>query len=148
MLASAISFQRQFLVDPLMKTPAEASRQFEHPLVRQQHHHIPRRIKHGRANLAGLQMTIDFSAQFGLYLAIDIRRDILPHVFAVDSHEPHPKSPLLLGANPFNFGASALCKMARARCSLTLTAPSEMPSAPAISRTSISSMSLSITTLR
>src|SRR3954454_24367721 len=131
-----------------MQPLAEAGGQLKYPLVGHQYDHVARRIEHRRADFARLQVALDALAQFGIHLAVDIRRDVLPYVFAIDSHARHPNSPLRLGANPFNFGASLFCKSARARCNRTLTAPSLIPSAPAVSRPSISSMSLSSIMLR
>src|ERR1039458_7849199 len=131
-----------------MQALAKAGGQLKDSVVGHQDHDVPCRVQHGRADLAGLQMAVDLGAQDRVHLAVDIRGDVFPHVFAIDPHAPHPNSPLRLGASPFNRGARSRCRSARARCNRTLTAPSLISSATAVSLMSISSMSLSSTTFR
>src|SRR5580704_4249445 len=139
---------QKFLVEACMQSFTKAGRQFVDAFVRYENDNVARGVEHSGTDFARLKMTLDAGAQLGIDLAVDVRRDVLPDVFAIDSHAPHPNRPLRLGANPFNSGASFFCKKARARCKRTLTAPSVIPSAALVSRTSISSMSLSSITLR
>src|SRR5215472_5758049 len=131
-----------------MKPAAETCGEFEDTVVGNENDNVAGGIEHCRANLAGLKVAFDALAQFGVQLVVNVRRDVLPDVFAIDSHARHPNSPACFGANGFSFGARTRCNIARARCSLTLTAPSLIPSTAAVSRPSISSMSLSSITLR
>ena len=123
-------------------------RQFEHAFADYENDDVACGVEDCGTDLARLEIALDVSAQLGIDLASDVRRDLLADVIAVDSHLPHPNRPLRLGANPFNFGARLFCNRAPARCRQTLTAPSLIPSVAQVSRTSISSMSLSSITLR
>src|ERR1035441_5604312 len=131
-----------------MEALAEAGRQYKDAVIRHQDNHIPRGVKNQGANFAGFQMLVDIGAQGRVHVPVDVGGDLLPDVFAVDPHARPPNQPLRLGANPFNCGVSSRCSKARARCSRTLTAPSLMPRALAVSRISISSMFRKITMSR
>ena len=147
-LSLALRFRGlQHWFQPLVEPIAEPRWQFEDPAICYQNHHIPRRIKHGRTNFAGLKVLVDVRTQSRVYIAVDIGGDVLPNVLAVDSHLPRPNNPRF-GANDFSLCASLRCKSALARCKRTFTDPSVIPKAAAVSFTSISSMSLSITALR
>jgi hypothetical protein len=112
-----------------MQPLAEPRRQFEHPIVGHQHDYVPRRVEHRRANLAGLQVLGRSPRAAPRPPRRRCRRRCAPTRVCSRSScaQPHPNSPLRLGANPFSRGASSRCSSARARCSLTLTAPSVMP---------------------
>src|ERR1019366_5027072 len=131
-----------------MEPIAEARRQFKHPVIGHEDNHVSGGVEHGGADLAGLKMAINIGAHRWVDVVVDIGGDVLPNVIAVDSHVRPPNQPFRLGANPFSLGARFRCKSARARCRRTLTAASLIPSAAAVWRISISSMSLSTTTLR
>jgi len=131
-----------------MKALAEAGWELEDAIVGDEDNDVPSGIKNGGTNLTGFKMAVDIGAQFRVHLGIDVGGDVLPYVFAIDSHFPHLNNPLRSGAKPLSSGARCFCRSARARCNRTFTAPSEMPIAVAVSRTSISSMSLRRTTLR
>ena len=131
-----------------MKAGAEAGGEFEGAIVCHEHDDVARGVEDRGADFAGFEMAVYFGTQFRVHLAIDVSGDVLPDVFAVDPHAPHPNNLAFLGANPLSLGARSRCSRARARWRRTLTVPSVMPSAAAVSLTSISSMSLSSTTLR
>src|SRR5579863_5173872 len=125
-----------------------ASGKLEDAIVGNQDDYIAGRIEHRRADLAGFEMPVDLLPQLRVQIALDVSREILPNMLAVDSHARPPKRPLRLGANAFSRGASSFCSMARARCSRTFTAASLIPRTAAVSRISNSSMSRRTTMLR
>ncbi len=47
--------------------------------IRHQDHDITRGVQHRGADLASLQMLVDFGVQHGIHLAIDIGGDVFPH---------------------------------------------------------------------
>lgn len=77
---------RQFLFKTSVEPIAESGGKLEHAIVRDQDHDVTRGVQYGRANLAGLKVVIDLSAQLGVNLAVNVVRDMLPNVFAVDPH--------------------------------------------------------------
>src|SRR6202035_4080735 len=132
-----------------MQPLAESSGNFKDAIVGHKHNHVACRVQDRGANLAVLQVTVDFYAQDGVHIPVDIRRDVLPDMTAIDLHTRLPNHDrLVAGANPFNTGTNAFCNMIRARCSLTFTDPGVIPSTSAVSCTSSSSMSRNCTTSR
>ena len=95
----------KFLVEAGVKALTEAGGEFEDAVVCHEDDDVARGIEDGGTDLAGLKMLIDFRAQFGVHLGIDVGGDVLPDVFAVDSHLPHPNKPLRLGAKLSSRGA-------------------------------------------
>ena len=53
----------EFPVEALVQAIAVAGGKLKHAIVGNQHHNISRGVQHGRADLTGLQMLIDFRAQ-------------------------------------------------------------------------------------
>src|SRR5271170_7727853 len=132
-----------------MEALAVACRNFENAIVGHEEDDVAGGIHYGRADLAVFEMAVDLSAQHGIHIAVDIRRDILPNVFAIDLHTRLPNHPrFAAGAKALSDGVRSFCNIARARCNLTLTAPSVIPSTCALSCTSSSSTSRSWTTSR
>ena len=88
-----------------MKALAEAGGEFENAVVGQQDNDIAGGVEDSRADFAGFEVAVDFGAQFGVNLAVDVGGDLFPDVLSIDLHLAHPKSPLRRGTKPFNLGA-------------------------------------------
>src|SRR4051812_5716445 len=131
-----------------MESFAESGWEFKDAVVCHENDHIAGGIEHGGAYLACLEMPVDVGAELRVYVVLDVGRDVLPDVFAVDSHLRPPNQRRFVGAKPLSWGARSRCSRALARCSRTFTEASLIPIAAAVSLISISSMSLSSTTLR
>src|SRR5260370_17430314 len=131
-----------------MQSLAVPHRQFERPVVRSQNQNIPRGIQNRRADFAVFQVQFDFFTQLGIHSLVDVLRDVLPDVFAIQFHSALPKNPLRAGAVVFRNGTSRFCSIIRARCSRTFTAPGLIPSACAVSSMFCSSRSLKTNTSR
>src|SRR5207249_12246627 len=99
-----------------------------------------------RADFAVLQVALDVLAQLRVDTPVDVLRDVLPHVFALEFHNALPKNLLRAGAVVFRQGTRRFCSMIRARCSRTFTAPVVIPSACAVSSMFRSSRSLKVKT--
>ena len=69
-----------------MKSFAETGGKFKDAIVGNKNDHIPGGIEHGGADFAGLQVLVDVGAQVGIDIAVNVGGDVLPDVFAVDSH--------------------------------------------------------------
>ena len=88
-----------------MKAFAEAGWKFEDAIIGHQNHDVSGRIEHRRAYLTRLQVPVNLGAELRIYIVLDVGRDVLPDVFAVDSHLRPPNQLRFAGANPFNCGA-------------------------------------------
>src|SRR5664279_3945685 len=80
------------------------------------------------------KVLLDGLAQLGCDIVFDVVRDLIPHVLAIQNHDP-PALPLNSPNRPLhaNCGASIFCIIRRARSSLVFTTPSLTPSAAAVS---------------
>src|SRR5271165_6391968 len=141
--------RRKDLIQTAMQPVAEACGNLEDAVIGNQYNNIVSRIHHCGADLAMLQMAVDFGAQDCVHISVDIRRDVLPDVLAIDLHTRLPNHErLAAGANPFKIGTNSFCNSVLARCNLTFTEPGVIPSTSEVSWTSSSSISLSWTTSR
>jgi hypothetical protein len=96
-----VSRPRPFLqhcVETPMEAFTEAGRNFEDAIIGHQDHDVPGGVHHGRTDLTMLEVSDDFRAQHIIHIAVNIRGDIVPNVFAVDLHARLPNSPRFLGA--------------------------------------------------
>src|SRR5262249_5583438 len=109
-------------------------RQIDHALVTKQLDNIPCAFQYGIATLALLEMGVHGCAQIRLNVALEIIRDLLPHLLAVDYHGlvPFANCNRVLHAPP-NPGANKSLNMSRARKSRVLTDAVEIPRALAVS---------------
>ena len=125
------------LIETCMKSLTETQWQLEDSFVSCQDQNISSGIQNCRANLAMLQMFLDFVQFRSFQATVEVARDVLPDVFAIYNQGNH----LRLGLTCFSCGASVFCNIIRARCSLTFTDATEMPRASADSFTLNSSTS-------
>ena len=84
-----------------MQPLAVSNWQFERPVIRCQDQDISRRIQDCRADFAVLQVAFDVLAQLRVDAPVDVLRDVLPNVFALEFHSALPKNPLRAGAVVF-----------------------------------------------
>ncbi len=97
-----------FPFQPLMQPLAEAGRQLEDAVVGYQHHHIARRVQHGRADFAGLQMLVDFGAQMPRPPRRRCRRRCAPtRACSRSSSAPTQTACCPFGRKPFQFRSQA-----------------------------------------
>src|SRR5260370_23239676 len=139
---------RQLLRQPFVQPFAVSHRQFKREVVRRQDQNIPRGIQDRRADFAVFEVQLDFFTKLGIHRLVDVLRDVLPNVFAIQFHSALPKNPLRAGAVVFRNGTSRFCSIIRARCRRTFTAPVLIPSACAVSSMFCSSRSLKTNTSR
>src|SRR6516164_6489880 len=134
-----------------MQALAIADGQCENPLVRDQIENVAGGIENGGAVTAIGQVLFDGGAQLRCDPAVNVIRNFLPNVFAVQHHDP-PALRLNIPSSPprfmFNRGASTFCSMSRARRTRVFTTPSLTPSMATVSAILKSCTSLSTRTSR
>ncbi len=62
----------QLFIDPRMQPVTESDRQFEDPIIGNQHHYVSGRVEHCRTDLAGLKVFVDVRTQVRIHLAVNI----------------------------------------------------------------------------
>src|SRR5208283_3192774 len=118
----------------IVQALAVADGQFIGAVVGSENQHIARGIQNRGAHFAVFQVLLDLPAHFRRNLLIEIFRDVFPNAFALQIHwNSLPKKLFRAGTLPFRYGTSIFCNIMRARCSLTFTAATVIPSAAAVS---------------
>src|SRR4051812_37986340 len=113
---------------------AESKRHFDHAVVPVQLDYVACPRKDRAASLASADVFVHGSAQPGLYFAVEIIRNLAPHLFAIHYHGfvPFPKDILLIHGPP-NPGASRSRNISRARSKRVFTDAVEIFNASAVS---------------
>jgi len=93
-----LSFTSDDVVQARVQPLAESGGNLVDTLVGHQHNDIACGVNRRRADGTVVQMTVDLIAQFLTDFAVDVRRDVIPHVLAVNLHDHPPNQPLPLGA--------------------------------------------------